>query len=579
MLAVTATGLTWAAAMTATAEVGDGPRFHYFYNKEPIPLALTTERVAVFHNDAAAGRLEAVVEVIAPLAAHGIEANDVQPHTIRTIFTAAAPVDLRDESSIRALVASLAMEADLDFVSPIFADERGDPVMMSPHLHIGFEAGVSREDAEALIAIEVGGAIEEADWGGMTGVYRIRTDLKDGFDVLALANALAVLPEVTFAEPDMVMTVRKDLIPNDTHFGLLWGLHNTGQSGGTVDMDMNGPEAWDITTGDPSVIVLILDDGVEQSHADINQISGADFTGNGTSGGPFNSCDNHGTTVAGCSSAIINNGQGIAGIAPGCMVASAKWNVSNVPCNGGGTFFSSWLVNAINSSITIEARVTNNSNGFGNISSVTTAYNNTFNSGVIHFAATGNSGGGSISYPSSIANVNAVGAINRNGNRASFSQFGAGIAFMAPGESIVVTDRTGAPGFSGGTYLFVSGTSYSSPYAAGVAAMVLSVNNALTSTEVQNIMNSTAMDRGAAGYDTTYGWGILRADDAMNAALPPCLANGDLDLSTVIDGDDAVLFIECLISGTGTNCGCGDFNASGGVESGDIPGMLTALGV
>lgn len=173
-------------------------------------------------------------------------------------------------------------------------------------------------------------------------------------------------------------------------------------------------------------------------------------------------------------------------------------------------------------------RVTNNSNGFSPIGSITTKYQETYDAGVVHFASSGNSGTSPIGYPSSLSTVNSVGAVNRYGNRAYFSSYGTGLAFVAPGQYIGSTDRTGSDGYFSGDYGYLNpgGTSYSSPYAAGVAAMVLSVNDALTPAEVTQIMNDTCMDRGDPGYDIYYGWGIVNAHDAMLAASPGVTLEG-----------------------------------------------------
>ncbi|UCC29285.1 MAG: S8 family serine peptidase, partial [Phycisphaerales bacterium] len=498
---------------------------HYYYFDHKISLACDTTQIAVFERTGAAAASEALSQ---GLTGSGIAAEDVRQSPISHLWFARTKDLARDEKGVMNLAASIAAGDEVDFVSPIFLNGEGDPVIITQHLHVGFRDGVDPKRAEALLAETGAGTIEERDWAGMKGVYRLKCPSSNGFEVLELANKLAQLPEVKFAEPDMIMTTRKSLIPDDPYFPNLWGLHNTGQSGGTPDMDMDGPEAWDITTGDPSIIAVILDDGVQQDHPDINQIPGADFTGMGTGGGPYNECDNHGTTVAGCTSAIINNGLGVVGIAPDCKVAAAKWSISNLgtPCPGTGWFYISWLVNAIDWAQTIGARVTNNSNTFGPSSSITNKYQETYDAGVVHFASTGNTGGSGIGYPSSLPTVNAVGAINRYGNRAYFSTYGTGIAFVAPGQYIGTTDRTRSDGYFSGDYGYVNGTSYSSPYAAGVAAMVLSVNDQLTSAEVTQIMNDTCMDRGTTGYDIYYGWGIVNAHDAMLAASPAVILEG-----------------------------------------------------
>jgi len=134
---------------------------------------------------------------------------------------------------------------------------------------------------------------------------------------------------------------------------------------------------------------------------------------------------------------------------------------------------------------------------------------------MVHFASAGNDSDTNINYPSSLASVNSIAAVNDDGNLASFSDSGTGLAFTAPGDDIWTTDRTGSDGGSNSDYALVDGTSFASPYAAGVAALVLSVDDLLGAAEVEQIMQDTARDLGAPGYDTTFGWGLVNANQAL----------------------------------------------------------------
>ena len=127
----------------------------------------------------------------------------------------------------------------------------------------------------------------------------------------------------------MLVTGHVVQIPNDTYFPKIWGLNNDGtwpQFACTLpDFDMDAAEAWDITIGDPSILVAVLDTGVQLDHPDLNLLTpGFDATLQGGAGGPVNVCDNHGTPVAGCVSGIIDNDLGIVGIAPGVRTAEVR---------------------------------------------------------------------------------------------------------------------------------------------------------------------------------------------------------------------------------------------------------------
>ena len=315
----------------------------------------------------------------------------------------------------------------------------------------------------------------------------------------------------------MIFTGHSELIPNDPGFSNLWGIQNTGQLGGTAGMDMKGTQAWDITTGSSSIIVVIIDVGVQPDHPDIHQIPGTNFTSDASfNGGPVNACDNHGTAVAGCVSAIINNSLGTVGIAPGCSSASARVFISSSACNGSWTSQSSWTVNALAWAHNIGARISNNSNYYGfQSSAIAQEYSSTRGVGMVHFASAGNNASSTITYPASLPDVNAVAALNESGSLASFSNYGTGLAFSAPGQDIYTTDRTGTNGWVSGDYVWANGTSFASPYAAGVAALVLSVDPSLNATNVEQLMHQSCVDLGAPGYDTTYGWGFVNAYNAV----------------------------------------------------------------
>ena len=99
-------------------------------------------------------------------------------------------------------------------------------------------------------------------------------------------------------------------------------------------------------TGVSTVVIVVFDDGVQTTHPDLNTLAGQDFTSAGTGGQPGNVCDNHGTAVAGCITAKINNGFGVVGVAPDCRVRSAKIGISDLgsPCPSTFLMFDSWLV-------------------------------------------------------------------------------------------------------------------------------------------------------------------------------------------------------------------------------------------
>jgi len=496
--------LTPSQATAAGGPVASNTTYHYYYFKERKPLTLDAARVAVFSSDAAnRGGVAAIGEVDPSL-----DVTSVAPMVIRGWSFISTIPEARTAQRVEESVRRVAGAAVAGFVSPVFFGTDGGPVVITPHILLGFHPHVDRARAEAILGESKAGVIVDRDWGNMRGAYRLRSNQADGFAVLEAANALARRPEVRFAEPDVIFTGRGGLIPNDTFFGLVWGIHNTGQDGGTPDMDMDGPEAWDVTIGDPSIKVVIIDTGVEQTHPDINQLPGIDTTAEapGTGGGPVNECDNHGTAVAGCVSATINNNLGTVGIAPNCKSVSARPFISNVPCDGGWDSIASWTVDALVFAESIGAKVTNNSNFYGfESASIEVKYEQTRANGMVHFASANNNNQSSSTYPASLPGVNSVAALERHGARASFSNYGPDLFISAPGEDVLTTDRTGFDGWVAGDYVFANGTSFASPYTAGVAALVLSLNPDRPAWAVENILAGTAVNLGVPGWDSNYG--------------------------------------------------------------------------
>lgn len=411
-----------------------------------------------------------------------------------------------------------ALQADgVQFAAPVFHGFDGHFATITPDLLLRATGDHAANAAAVLHELVPGATVIDPWFGRMPGALRAHSAARDGLQVLAEANRLAVDARIAWAEPDWLFSGSSDLVPNDPGWGDLWGLLNDGSSGGTPDMDMDADLAWDLTTGDAAVRVLVIDVGVEQTHPDIHQAPGDDFTGQSGGGGPVNACDKHGTPVAGCISAVLGNALGTAGIAPACTTVSARTFVATTACNGGWTSQASWTVDALAFGVAQGVRVTNNSNGYGfSSAAIESEYESTYAAGTVHFASAGNNSSPTASYPASLPHVNAIASIQRTGTLSGFSNYGADIAYAAPGSSIYSTDRTGADGYGANDYAFVSGTSFASPYAAGVAALVLSQTPGLTAPQVELALRATR-DLGATGFDTTFGWGLVNANSALRA--------------------------------------------------------------
>lgn len=518
-------------ALSAAPALGASP-FSYRYFKQPRELQLDVGRVAVLGSAGFGARSALAMKSLAGVADEQLPLPGV---TLALVAPAA-----RDALSVQAAVGEAARSSDAEFVSPVFVGEDGGPLIVTRDVLVGFAENVTPGQARALLAAMIEGDVIDEAVGESPNVYRVRAHSRNGFDVLAAANALADRPEVRFAEPDMIFTGRGALIPNDPNFPDAWAFENTAQLGGVAGQDMNAPAAWDITTGDSAIITIVIDTGVDPAHPDLNlRLPGSDATGGAGQGAPGNACDNHGTAVAGNISGAINNNLGSSGLAPSTRVASVRTFVSNLSCDGSWTSQASWTVGALTFAQFISARVTNNSNLYGfSSSTIADKYSSTKAAGIVHFASAGNNGTGSIGYPASLPTVNSVAALDTNGLRAGFSQFGSGLDFSAPGVSVHTTDRTGGAGWSFDDYVFASGTSFASPLTAAVAALVLSYDNTLNAAQVERALQQGARDIGAAGYDTGYGWGFVDAYRSLERVRCPA----DLTFDGVVDDADFVIF-------------------------------------
>lgn len=248
----------------------------------------------------------------------------------------------------------------------------------------------------------------------------------------------------------------------------------------------------------------------------------------------------HGTHVAG-TVAALEDGYGVVGVAPEAQIFALRI----LDDNGYGTTTRTlaaldWIYRYNEANPTDPIRITNNSYGGPTYSEAERqAFENVATSGVgvLHLAAAGNSGKKSISvdnvsYPAKYESVVAVAATDAADARASFSSTGPAVELAAPGVSVLSSWMYDTSYLNPQPFAFPddddyykegSGTSMASPHAAGTAALVWAANPGLSVQEVRGMLQNTALDLGASGRDTAYGFGRIQADAAVEAALK---ANG-----------------------------------------------------
>jgi subtilisin family serine protease len=350
-------------------------------------------------------------------------------------------------------------------------------------------------------------------------------------------------------------------VPNDPSFSSQWNMHNTGQVGGTVDEDVDGPETWDLYQGSETVTVAIIDSGVQADHPDL---LGRVLPGWNTNDTPpnANSADlhGHGTHVAGIIGATGDNGFGVAGM---------NWNCNLLPVrcvNGSGLGTELMAADAITWATDNGAHIISMSlQYYTGTDALRDAVIYAVGQGKLLIAATGNFQAiGTVAYPARFADVMGVAASNRSGGIYSGSNSGAQVDVCAPGQDVFSLWRNS--GFN-----TVSGTSMATPHVSGLASLIMSRSPSLGVAEIESLITSTAIDHGAASWDPQFGWGVINARRALYLARP---FPGDVNLDERVNVDDLLSTInawgDCPLAAP---CPA-DSNLSGFV---DVDDLLTVI--
>jgi len=435
-----------------------------------------------------------------------------------------------------------------DVITHVYAvdDTPGGAMIPTGTMTIQFKPDVKAEEREKILAefgLEV---LEDLDF--LPHGYTVRLTEASTENPLKIAAKLQQRPEIETAEPDLSFQVSLAHVPADPLYRQQWHLKNRGgEVGLRAGADVKAEEAWDYTRGSREVVVCVMDDGFDLEHPDFvapdkivapRDFGQADFDPN-----PVFEDDNHGTACAGVAIAE-ENGTGVVGLAPRCAfmpVRMSPWlsDQSIVQMfqyaidHHADVISCSWSATAWNFPLSAKMH--------GIIHKAATQGRRNKKGCVILFAA-GNEDrpldgvkDGQISVQGFALHpdVIAVAASNSLDVRSWYSNYGPELAICAPsngspGRGIVTTDRRGTKGYSSGDYTFdFGGTSSATPLAAGLAALILSVNPELTSAEVKRIMMDTAdkidEENGqyVNGHSPWYGHGRISAHKAV------ALATGD----------------------------------------------------
>ena len=347
-------------------------------------------------------------------------------------------------------------------------------------LVVGFESDTSARDrAAALVAAHAGAG---------SAIARVDAQVIRVPDAAAPAvqRALSRMGAVRYVQVDGA--AHASWTPNDPSLGSQWAIAK-----------VRAATAWDTALG-ASTLVAIVDSGVDYDHPDLSGKveRGYDYVAGDTD--PYDEAG-HGTHVAGIAAAATNNGIGVAGMAPSARILAVRV----LDSSGSGTM--SNVARGVTYAVDHGARVVNLSlGGTSGSTALLDAINYAVGKGVVVTCAAGNSSTSTLHFPAAYDGCVSVAATDSADAKASFSNWGTGLDLAAPGASILSTVR-------GGGYQYWNGTSMATPMVSGLAALLYS--KGLDRAGVIRAMETTAKDLGAAGYDTTFGFGRIDAAAAV----------------------------------------------------------------
>jgi len=415
---------------------------------------------------------------------------------VATFVFQAAAAEL-DRSILRIAASGVGLPpADYDFTQLAAGQE-----FIPNHLLVRFAFKVETAQREQILSALGGGQIER-EYEMVPGLCLVA--LPEGQTVQQALLTYNGTAGILYAEPDYL--VYADVVPNDARFSELWGMHNTGQTGGTPGADIHATDAWDSATGSRQIVVAVIDTGVDYTHPDLtNNIwtnpgeipgNGVDDDGNGyvddVYGYDFVNDDpdpmddnNHGTHCSGTVGGEGNNSIGVAGVCWQVRIMALK---AFSAAGSGGTADE---ISSIQYATLMGAQVMSASwGGYGYSQALKDAIDAAGAAGIIFVAAAGNSATDNDiipHYPSSYTseNIVAVMATDHNDIRSSFSSYGlTSVDLAAPGTDILSC-------VIGGGYEFFNGTSMATPHVAGACALLLSAHPTLTVAEIKRALLST----------------------------------------------------------------------------------------
>ena len=356
---------------------------------------------------------------------------------------------------------------------------------------------------------------------GLPDTYLVKLDSK-GANILSAVNALSNDPAVEYAEPDYLAKFAS--IPDDPRFSEQWSLTK-----------VQAENAWDQTMGAPSVVIAIIDSGIDLTHEDLAPnlwtnpgeipANSIDDDNNGfvddVQGWNFVNATNnvqdfigHGSMVAGVAAARTNNTLGIAGMCGNCRIMPVK--VTQVSGFANYSDIAAGVIYATNKG----ARVINLSvGGYADSPTLRNAINAALADGIVVVGGAGNDNSSNLFYPAAYEGVIAVAGTDENDQRVNSSNYGSWVDISAPGVNILSTTL--------GDYASDAGTSYAAPFVSGAAGLLLSLHPDWTPAMVRSqfLHTTDAIDGLNPGFEELLGSGRLNAAAATQPAHPILVYN------------------------------------------------------
>lgn len=523
-----------------------GAQSFYYYDTEGQKRVLTPE----------AGKFSVTFE-------HGMAPDSARVFLTKTLpgsasFQYLAPVHTAlvtmPACSIETLRTLLFSAPQVQTVMPLCLTADGETIIPTNTV-IAMAPGVEQSADLEERAAELGLSLSERIGFGPATAPVLVWEVPRGGNAIDMGNLLYESGLAVFAQADFSFPGHNDNLPDDPLFADQWFLHQAN------DIDIDAPEAWELTNGSSTVVVAVLDgSGYDMNHPDLQSkfIDPYDAVNDDSVPEPENEFANHGTPCAGLIGAATNNGLGVSGTGYNVMVMPVAIGF-NANATGGFTTNLTIIARAA-SHVIAHPNVVAVSNSYSTGSSNSISYrlmqkNTRGGLGAVILNSTANSGSSNTpNQPAKQKSVLGVGNSNKSDQRNVSSNYGQSLDVMAPGTRTLTTDRSGADGYSDGDYHpAFTGTSASCPITAGVVGLMASANPQLPGFALEEILQSTTDKVGGYPYAQVpnrpygtwqheMGYGRINAYSAVLKAMNYGLALADTMVLNPVEAVAGQLF-------------------------------------